>query len=279
MKIAAFFENIAEGAMHSGISLEQALHQLHELGMDAVYISYEALSRYRERLLELFADIGLEVEGLHGHFDLGADPEDARCLDMIRLAKESGARNVLIVPGMILPEQAERREELLGNMVAGLRRAVALGAQLGIDVSMEDFDGPDAPYNCLAGLQWFLDQVPGLKCSFDTGNFVMLQEDEVAAFHHLRGDICTMHIKDRVKAPIHPEDNGKYCADGTAVYAAPVGSGYIRIGQILNVLRQDGYDGNIIAELFEYSDMMEGLRQSVSWLRKWLEENGGGQDA
>lgn len=48
-----------------------------------------------------------------------------------------------------------------------------------IAVSMEDFDGLEAPYCTIAGLNDFLTDVPGLACSFDTGNFIMYQENEL----------------------------------------------------------------------------------------------------
>ncbi len=275
MKIAAFYENILEGARKAGITDREALITLYEQGMRAIYISYDSLRSDKERFLALFREIGLEVEGLHGFFDLGSDPENDGCVDMIRLAKEAGARNVLIVPGMITPNDKNQREERLQNMQAALMRAVAYGTQEGIAVSMEDFDGLDAPYNSVEGLKWFLDHVPGLMCTFDTGNFVMFREDELAAFHLFRDRICSLHIKDRSAVPIRHTDRPKQCADGTFVYPAPVGSGYIKIREILAYLVQDGYPGNVIAEIYDYDDMLNGVIQSVSWLNGTLQELGG----
>ena len=275
MKIAAFYENILEGAEKLGITDREALITLYIQGMRAIYISYDSLRSDKERLLSLFREIGLEVEGLHGFFDLGIDPESDGCMDMIRLAKEAGASNVLIVPGMISPEDENRREARLQNMQTALSKAVAYGEQEGIVVSMEDFDGLSAPYNSVEGLKWFLDHVPGLMCTFDTGNFIMFHEDEMEAFHLFRDRICALHIKDRSATPISDADRPKQCADGSFVYPAPVGSGYIKIREILASLVQDGYPGNVIAELYDYDDMLNGVIQSVSWLNATLQELGG----
>lgn len=275
MKIAAFYENILEGARKSGVTDREALIKLHEQGMRAIYISYDSLRSDKERLLTLFREIGLEVEGLHGFFDLGTDPESDDCLDMIRLAKEAGANNVLIIPGMISSEDENKREVRLQNMQTALSKAVAYGEQEGIVVSMEDFDGLSAPYNCVEGLKWFLDHVPGLMCTFDTGNFIMFHEDEIAAFHLFRDRICSLHIKDRSATPISNADRPKQCTDGSFVYPAPVGSGYIKIREILASLVKDGYQGNVIAELYDYDDMLSGVIQSVSWLNATLQELGG----
>ena len=275
MKIAAFYENILEGARKAGITDCEALITLYEQGMRAIYISYDSLRSDKERLLSLFRENGLEVEGLHGFFDLGIEPECDGCLDMIRLAKEAGAGNVLIVPGMITTEDKNQREQKLQNMQIALMRAVAYGEQEGVTISMEDFDGLDAPYNSVEGLKWFLDHIPGLKCTVDTGNFIMFHEDEVAAFHLFQDRICALHIKDRSATPISNADRPKQCADGSFVYPAPVGSGYIKIREILSSLVQDGYSGNVIAELYDYDDMLNGVIQSVSWLNATLQELGG----
>lgn len=275
MKIAAFYENILEGAMKSGISDREALIRLYGQGMRAIYISYESLRLEKERLLALFREIGLEVEGLHGFFDLGLDPRNDGFVDMIRLAKEAGANNVLIVPGMISPQEESLREERLQNMKEALARAVACGAKEGIAVSMENYDGLYAPYNRVEGLKWFLDHVPGLLCTFDTGNFIMYHQDEVAAFHLFRDRICALHLKDRSAAAMNAADKPKQCADGSFVYPAPVGSGYIRIREILACLVRDGYRGNLIAELYDYGDTLEGVIQSVSWLNAALADLGG----
>ena len=68
---------------------------------------------------------------------------------------------------------------LVRNMKIAMSHAVLYGQELGITVSMEDFDGLEAPYCTIAGLDEFLRDVPGLACSFDTGNFIMYQENEL----------------------------------------------------------------------------------------------------
>lgn len=273
MKIAAFYENILEGAQKSGITDREALSMLHAQGMRGIYISYDSLRSDKERLLSLFRELGLEVEGLHGWFELGLDPQNQGCMDMIRLAKEAGANNVLIIPGMIAAEEENQREDRLQNMKRALTAAVSYGKQKGIPVSMENFDGATAPYNSVEGLKWFLDQVPGLMCTFDTGNFIMFHEDEMEAFHLFRDRICALHIKDRSKTAMHSDDKAKRCADGGIDYPAPVGSGYIQIREILACLARDGYQGNLIAELYDYGDTLNGVIQSVKWLHAALQEN------
>lgn len=104
----------------------------------------------------------------------------------------------MLLPGIIQIGSGEK-DKKLARMVEGLRRAVKYEKEKGIDVALEDFDGIEAPYCTIAGMEYFMNEVPGLKCAFDTGNFVMYEEDEIEAFEKLKDRICTLHLKDRSK--------------------------------------------------------------------------------
>lgn len=60
----------------------------------------------------------------------------------------------------------------------------------------------------------------------------------------------------------------KICSDGKAVYAEITGSGYIKIREILQRLKEMNYPGNVIVELYDYSKehMLEGISESVKWV-------------
>ncbi len=267
MKIAVFYENAAEGADACGIPVRDALAGLQQAGMELLYLSIYSMREKEEEILPLTGSLGLGIEGLYGFYDLGHCPEDESWREMIDAAKRVGAANVLIVPGMIPAGEEAERETLIRNMKNALSRAVNYGREAGVAVSMEDFDGLEAPFCTIAGLADFLNDVPGLKCSFDTGNFVMYHDDELEAFHLFRDRLCTVHLKDRRTEARFPDDRAKACADGSLCYPAATGSGYIRMKEILDLLKEQQYPGNVIIELFDYSPqhMLEGLRESVSW--------------
>ena len=151
------------------------------------------------------------------------------------------------------------------TLIAGMRDAVAYGAEKGVGIYMEDLDQADSPYNSVAGLQTFLDRIPGLLCCFDTGNLIMHGEDEAAGFRQLQGRVRAMHLKDRALSPRHPDEPGKQILDGTFRYPAPVGTGCIRMAEILAMAG----DMPVIVELYDYSPahMLDGIRASVAWVR------------
>ncbi len=62
---------------------------------------------------------------------------------------------------------------------------------------LEDFDDAPAYYKDAAGLEFFLAHVDGLKCAFDTGNFLYSEEDSLEVLPKFLGQIGHVHCKDR----------------------------------------------------------------------------------
>ena len=265
MKIAAFYENIAEGIERSGESLEEALSSLKKEGMDLLYLSPDSWKRDRKRLGPLLERLDIGIEGMHGFCDFPGSPETERWRELVDLAAEAGAGNLLIVPGFLSTGNSVRDLE---SMLQGLRKTVAYGRQRGMPILMEDYDGLLAPYNSMAGLQYFLDQVDGLECAFDTGNFVMYHEDELAAFDLFAGKIRTVHLKDRVQEAPCQGGYANTCADLKPAYTCPVGQGTIRMDTMLRKLEGIGYPGNVVIELYGYAPQaaVQGFRDSLRWL-------------
>ncbi len=266
MKIAAFYENIVTACEQTGESLESTLACLKAHGLQMIYISGTSLREGEAELLPLFARLDLPVEGLHQHFDFGHHPEDESWRDYMDLAVRCGARNFLVVPGMVPAAEEEKREELVENMLSVVRRMVEYGREAGMPVCMEDFDSLISPFNGIDGLGRFLREAPGLMCAFDTGNFVCHGEDPMAAFDLFADKIITVHVKDRCPFPWVPGSEGCLCADGSVAYVAPVGSGTMPIAAVIRKLRDSGYSGNLIAELFSCGDMKQNLIRSLEYL-------------
>lgn len=272
MKVAAFYENIKDGAKAKNISIKQALSQLKEEGMDLLYMARWSFEEDREELLPMMEELGIQMEGMYDFLDFSHNPKEEQYKKSIEYAKETGATNVLLLPGVIMPEEAEKAEELTANMIEGMKTAVSYGEKMGVKVSLEDFDGMVAPYNTIEGMLLFMNGVPGLYCSFDTGNFIMYHQNEMEAFEQLRDRLCTMHMKDRGDQPHYPNDQFKTCADGAKCYPSPVGYGTIPMKEIIAKLKEQGYEGNLIAEMYDCDPdhMLEGIAKSVQWMKEQI---------
>ena len=269
MHISVFYENIFDGALAAGLQTEEVLRILRGTGMENIYISADSWKRDRAILKKSLEKLNLRVGGMHAFCDFPGEPDALRYREIIDLAVDSGADNLLFVPGML--STGNTRCDLQ-RMVDGMTRAVAYGCSVGMPVLMEDYDGLLAPYNCIAGLEFFLNTVNGLECAFDTGNFAIFREDELAAFDLFADKIRTVHLKDRSLAPRHEGDTACLCADGSKVYACAVGSGYIRMSEILHRLQARHFPGNIIVELYACDSQyfLQDVEASLQWLRKEL---------
>lgn len=76
MKIAAFYENIKMGAGQAGKSMENALAQLTEAGLENLYGNYTVIREDLPWLEPLMKRLGLGIEGLYGFFDFSRNPEE-----------------------------------------------------------------------------------------------------------------------------------------------------------------------------------------------------------
>ena len=253
MKIAVFYENIKDGVQAKGITMREALTNLKSVGMDLLYISGGSIRAEWNTLKPLLDELNIGIEGVYDFCDFTHHmPEDfppaATVAEVIDEALMVGANNVLIVPGMVSDEK-------------------------GMKVSMEDFDGKEAPYCTIAGLKEFMDKIPGLYCSFDTGNFVMYHENEYDALKVFEERLCTIHLKDRSNTSVYPNDKYKVCADGQKIYPSPVGYGTMQIKKILDDVISHGYTGNVIVELFDcdFEHVLEAAEKSVAWIKQIYE--------
>ena len=266
MKIAVFYENILEGARASGQNAADALKTLREEGMELIYLSPDSWKRDRDTLRPLLDQLDMGVEGMHGWCDFPGGDGEERVREMVDLAAEAGAGNLLVIPGML---KTGNTLTALEDMVAGMRKAVRYGREKGVPVLMEDFDGLLSPYNSIQGLDRFMKAVEGLGCAFDTGNFVMFHEDELAAFELFADAIRTVHLKDRAAERPHPGGYANVCADLKPAYSCALGSGSVRIREILWRLKERAYAGNVIVELYgddpEY--MLDDIVSSIRWVK------------
>ena len=272
MNIAAFYENIVTFCEQENMSLEEALIFLRDRGLEKIVITGSNLIACHEELMPILKRTGIGLEGIHEHFDFGSHPEDESWKRMAELTAECGGSTVLVVPGLIEPEDENRREEMIENMIAVTAKIADFCAPLGLTAVMEDFDDMRSPYNSVAGLDRFLERIPEMKVAYDTGNLCCYLEDELEGFEHFAGRTVLMHIKDRSIGNYHDEHNDYpcVCENGREEWVVPVGTGYIRIAEIVSRLKERGYRGSLIIELYGYKDMLGGFTTSLKNMKEMI---------
>ncbi len=227
-----------------------------------------------EDLKYLFDEAGLSVASIYRTFDFGhaLREESLRQIDeVLKCAKLYGADKILAIPGFI--NEDDDGEEVISKMTELLKLFVERADNLGIRVTLEDFDLNTAPYSTISGLKCFFENVPGLGYTFDTGNFAYSLEDELEAYNALRPYICHVHLKDRSWDGSRADkkaSNAKANLSGRLMYPSEVGGGFIKIRECLELLKKDGYEGSFSIEHFGAVNQLEYMKKSVFNLKDML---------
>jgi sugar phosphate isomerase/epimerase len=130
----------------------------------------------------------------------------------------------------------------------------------GIKATIEDFDDEKSPLCSLGGMADFLNQIPSLYVTLDTGNFIISGDDELVAFEMLKSRIIHVHCKDRAY-----DENGNMCA-------STVGGGFIKISEIFNGLIRIDYSGILTIEHFGAGNYLEFMLKSAEWINRKMED-------
>ncbi len=156
------------------------------------------------------------------------------------------------------------------RMAASLTELTAEAEKHGITVVMEEFDNLTAPYSRADELMWFMRHVPGLRCGFDTGNFLYNEEDAVKSFSLFRPYIASVHCKDRA----FTENTGSPCVTvaNRKLYPVAVGDGNLPIEKMMRVLLDSGYTGSFAAEHFGSIEQLKCMERSAAFLKRVLGE-------
>ena len=255
--LAIFHHHVFDFARARGISSGEALAETRAMGYDGLVTELRLLAD-RDGQLRAFQDAGLRILSIFASIDFIHQPDDvcARLTDnLLETASFFNAGNVLVLPGCF--QTGDDASAGLARIHAGLARACRQAAPLGIAVTIEDFGTPVSPNGTIADCAGMLDAVPGLKFTFDTGNFSIFGEDPHKAYETFRGRIAFVHLKD------HPADSTGKITD----LSVPVGDGALDLGALIRRLLEDGYDGDFAAEHFAFADQGAAMRRSADFCR------------
>lgn len=274
-KLTVFYDHILNAAKQRGATTAEIAAEITTCGISGVEMDYYMLKESGDALAEELVRNGLPINSCYCFFDWANNPTDQSYTEVLDDLKRNGIGNLLVVPGFISREiatsgnqdiivtaLARAREAMLPNMIHLLEYA----DELGISVTMEDFDDIVAPFATMEQVKWFLDRLPSLGCAFDTGNFLYSEQDVMQAWELLNDRITYVHCKDRSLTPVEGEDSHLTVA-GRELYSAAVGHGVIPMSEILSLLVQKGYEGPIAIEHFGSIDQLSDMKTSASYLR------------
>ncbi len=273
-RLSIFYEHIAEAAEQSGLPLEEVCRRVKAFGYDLVEMDAARLLREEALILPLLKKSGLAVNCIYNFFSFGEkedhlEDDRAQAEKVIDLAVRANCSRILVVAGFLKEDELDRKSEGYtlhrARMAEGVCLITKLAAEKGITVLMEDFDGNSAPFSTTDELLWFMEHVPGLRCGFDTGNFLYSEEDALEALPKLLPYIGGVHCKDRSFK--QNDGNTKLTVKGRTMYPVAVGEGDLDIEAMLQEILAFGYTGTITAEHFDTKHQLRDMERSAEFMR------------
>lgn len=270
MKISVFYEHIVEAADQSSKSIFEICKAAASFGITGVEIERKRLINHDDNVISVLHQTGLEISCIYDFFDFshGSDIRDG--LQTVDLAKSVNAGKIMLIPGLVkgmetLPFLYKRKVE---KMVSAMNEISAYAGKQNIMLLLEDFDDKAAPYSNAKGLNYFLTHVKGLKCAFDTGNFLYSEENSYEVLPMFLDKIGHVHCKDRTFTKKENEICKK-TVKGREMYSCAVGSGCIKMREIIEDILKSGYDDYFAIEHFGSLSQLEDMEKSARWLQEF----------
>ena len=295
MALSVFYEHVQEAALQTGRPVQDILKEIRAAGICAVELDFTEFLTHPETA-GMIREAGLKISSFHQNFDFGKKYAAGMHLGrkMIDTAKRLGVEHVMIVPGFLEPEEGRELNQKSGSydetaayleglsVVRSMREALVelteYAAERGIRVSVEDFDSYTSPVARLNPIKWFMEQIPGLEHTLDTGNYAFSNEDARDAFEVLKEYVGHVHCKDRgEEAESEAEIREALGLSGDEALThrkgmkpVPVGDGYLPIAELVESLKKEGYRGYLAIEHFGAPDQLEYMLKSAAFLRDLL---------
>jgi sugar phosphate isomerase/epimerase len=257
-------------------SLEAMAGLAVELGFTALELSAGDLEeRSPQEFGSICRDHGLAVSCINGGCNL-ADPDESeflqgldQCKYYVDLAVELDCKIIMPIPGHAA--DVDDKPRAAARIAEGLAEAVAYAAQAGVLVTLEDFPNLLSPYGSIAEMTAMLGSVPGLRLTFDNGNWMLSGDDPLQALQALGQHVVNAHLKDW---EVNPEQTGMQLPDGRYIRGGLHGQGLIEHKPILAALQAMDYQGYLAFEYEGPMDHVAATRQGMAYLRQVLAELG-----
>lgn len=257
------------------IPLEDMLERAKAMGIDGLEYDLWRLED-RKAVKSMLDGCGMAVSSVYNMYDFPHEDNDTcerKYRSHLETAAFFGADKVLCIPGFI--GDNENYGEAVRRMTLQMNRMCEAAAEYGITVTVEDFDDKNSPCSTTEKLEYLVNNVSGLKITFDTGNFAYCLENAAEAYDRLRGHIVHVHLKDRSfdsSRADRDHSNGKADLSGKIMYPCEVGEGVIGIDRLISRSLKDGYTGSFSLEHFGAVDQEKYMRTSAENIKRILKE-------
>ena len=243
-------------------------------GVELLHIFWETDKPDWQLVKRQAADAGLEIVSYSASNDfVYADADERqrqlehlkRCVDG---ALELGAGLVRVFGGSARDGIAQA--DGMAMIIEGLAAGAAYAEDHGLTLALEN-------HGRFAGradqVRAIIEPVgsPALRVNFDTGNFLITDEDPLSAAHDLADLIALVHLKDMKAAAADEPGHVFVTPGGKRLTGATLGDGLVDLPAVVAFLREAGYTGWLSLEYEGYDDAMTlGVPRSLAHARSLL---------
>jgi sugar phosphate isomerase/epimerase len=165
-------------------------------------------------------------------------------------------------------------ENSLPQIVEGSRRIADYAVQFGITTTIENHGVAVQASDRVQRVIALVDR-PNFKTTLDIGNFMCVDENSIVGVKKNLQYASLVHFKDFYFRPYYQDPGaGKWfkTSNGNFLRGAIVGQGDIEIREIINLIKDSGYDGYITVEFEGMEDCKEGSKIGMDNVRRFWEE-------
>ena len=245
MRKSIFFCEISHLGRIAEGEFDDVFAALHGLGIEGFQLADSDIERAgEERLRAAMTRHDMRADIIHIFIPLLSKDESTfraacrKATDTLALLKHFSCRRLMIVALPVSDVEGESdRERAMARMIEGLAEIVRAADAEGIEVYIENFSKSLLPYTSVSDIERILDAVPGLKYTFDVGNFICVCVDPFEAYARLRERVSVLHLKN-FSATENPR--GILCADGRRVEGLPFDAGTFDMPRFLRTASTEG---------------------------------------
>ena len=243
-------------------------------GVELLDIFWSDAERELPSVKRRIAEVGLEVAVYSISNDFIKPEAEARALELADLKRGVDIARELDV-GLLRVFSGSAREGISQAegeawILEGLSAGAAYGEAQGVTLALENhgrFAGRSDQVRAI------IESVgsPALRVNFDTGNFVPVGQDPVAAARDLADLVALVHLKDIRPASADETGHVFAGADGQLLTGAIIGAGVVDLPGVRAVLDGAGYAGWWSLEFEGAEEPLEiGVPQSLAAARRLL---------
>ena len=266
MKLSTFYNHIITSTNQENKTIEQIGEKLLEKGVGGIELLIKKYDEENLNNIKRLQAVGMYVNSIPAHTDIihGATFDFAD--EMIRKALNVNTDKIMLIPGFL--NEGEDLNDAIDRTLPFTDYLCNKGADYGIIIGLEDYGAVNSPVRNSSGMLRYLENVPKLTCTFDSGNFIFSGEDTYEAYTKLKKYITHhFHCKDHTLTPNGSCDK-LVAMNGNDLYPVAIGTGVIPNKEILKDLKQNGFDGAITIEIFGSARMMSDIYQSADFIKQ-----------